>query len=126
MSKLQSEPLANSEPLPFDGSDDYMLMDLDYDTSTPPFVMTMGQTRNQPAKYVVPMASMTSEKEEEESSDEDEELPGPVESENPAYGSLDVIAVKQFQQSKMEPLSQFYVGSLTVVGLYILYRYLRK
>lgn len=124
MSYLQSNNLANAKPIPFDDSDEYMFMDLDYDTSTPPFVMTMGKTRNEPAKYVVPMAKIPEK--EEESDTEDEELPGPVESENPAYGSLDVIAVKQFQQSKMEPMSQFYVGSLTVVGLYILYRYLRK
>jgi hypothetical protein len=119
--QIASETLAKNEPVPFDGSEEYMLMDLDADT--PPFVMTMAQ-----AKYVIPAANIQ-EKEDEDSSDsssEDDDLPGPVESENPAYGSLDVIAVKQFQQSKMEPLSQFYVGSLTVVGLYILYRYLRK
>ncbi len=118
--QIASETLAKNEPVPFDGSEEYTFADVDADT--PPFVMTMAQ-----AKYVIPAANIQ-EKEDEDSeeSDEEEDLPGPVESENPAYGSLDVIAVKQFQQSKMEPLSQFYVGSLTVVGLYILYRYLRK
>lgn len=119
--QISSNNLANNEPVPFDGSEEYMLMDLEYDTSTPSFVMTMNPNVNKPAKYVASVAKDAEEDEEDET-----DLPGPVESENPTYGSLDVIAVKQFQQSQMEPLSQFYVGSLTVVGLYILYRYLRK
>jgi hypothetical protein len=121
--QIAPETLAKNEPVPFDGSEEYMFADIDADTRTPPFVMTMNPSVNKPAKYVAPVTKLEDDEDDE---DDDEDLPGPVESENPTYGSLDVIAVKQFQQSKMEPLSQFYVGSLTVVGLYILYRYLRK
>lgn len=39
---------------------------------------------------------------------------------------LDVIAVKQLQESKLDPVANVFMGSLTVVGLYVLYRYLHK
>jgi hypothetical protein len=39
---------------------------------------------------------------------------------------LDVITVKQVQESKLDPVTNIFVGSLTVVGLYVLYRYLHK
>jgi hypothetical protein len=39
---------------------------------------------------------------------------------------LDVIAVKQVQESKLDPVANVFMGSITVVGLYVLYRYLHK
>jgi hypothetical protein len=39
---------------------------------------------------------------------------------------LDVIAVKQVHESKLDPVANVFMGSLTVVGLYVLYRYLHK
>jgi len=39
---------------------------------------------------------------------------------------LDVIAVKQVHESKLDPVTNVFMGSLTVVGLYVLYRYLHK
>jgi hypothetical protein len=101
-----------NEPVPLDRKQpsDYMLSDLDYDT-TIPFSMVSGQTK--------PTYTAVSAKEDSDSETESEE-----EDETPDV--LDVIAVKQFHQSKMDRMSQFYMGSLTVVGLYILFRYLRK
>jgi hypothetical protein len=45
-----------------------------------------------------------------------------------AVGSpiLDVIAVKQVQESKLDPVANVFMGSLTIVGLFVLYRYLHK
>lgn len=50
-------------------------------------------------------------------SDDDVALVSPV---------LDVIAIKQVQESKLDPVANVFMGSLTVVGLYVLYRYLHK
>jgi hypothetical protein len=97
-------------PLDRNHPSDYMLSDLDYDT-TPAFSMVSGKPK--------PTYTAVSAKEDSDSETESEEK-----DETPDV--LDVIAVKQFHQSKMDGASQFYIGSLTVVGLYILYRYLRK
>jgi hypothetical protein len=50
-------------------------------------------------------------------SDDDVDVVAPV---------LDVIAVKQVKESKLDPMTNVFMGSLTVVGLYVLYRYLHK
>lgn len=105
----ESVPL--SVPLDRNHPSDYMLSDLDYDT-TIPFSMVSGQTK---PTYTAVSAKEDSDSETEEEGEKDEKSE-----------VLDVIAVKQFHQSKMDRMSQFYMGSLTVVGLYILFRYLRK
>lgn len=114
------------EPIPFDDIDDYTYTDLDYDDSLPLFRMSHESSSLNPRRYKK-MTNILSplegeDPEMDESSDDDE----PVEPEQPEYGSLDVIAVKQFHQSKMDITSQIYVGSLTILGLFILFRFLRK
>jgi hypothetical protein len=37
----------------------------------------------------------------------------------------DVIASKQFAQSHMSTMNTVYIGSLTIVGLYVLFRYMK-
>jgi hypothetical protein len=37
----------------------------------------------------------------------------------------DVIASKMFEQSKMSTINTVYIGSLTIVGLYVLFRYMK-
>jgi len=112
-----------TEPIPFDDIDDYTYTDLDYDDSLPPFRMAHESSSLNPHRYkkltniLLPLEGET---EMDESSDEEED------ESVPEYGSLDVIAVKQFQQSKMDITSQIYVGSLTILGLFILFRFLRK
>jgi len=112
------------DPIPFDDIDDYTYTDLDYDDSLPPFYMAHESSSLNPRRYKK-LTNILSpiEGEQEESSDDEGEQ---VEPEKPEYGSLDVIAVKQFHQSKMNITSQIYVGSLTILGLYVLFRFLRK
>lgn len=38
----------------------------------------------------------------------------------------DVIVSKQFEESYMSPMNRIYIGSLTIVGLYVLFRYLKE
>jgi hypothetical protein len=114
-----------TEPLPFDDVDDYTFSNLDYDDSLPPFRMAHESSSLNPRRYkkLTNILSPIEGGDQEESSDadDDEKVEQP-----PEYGSLDVIAVKQFHQSKMDITSQIYVGSLTILGLFILFRYLRK
>jgi hypothetical protein len=112
------------EPIPFDYTDDYTYTDLDYDDSLPLFHMAHESSSLNPRRYkkLTNILSPIEGENLDESSDEDE----PVEPETPEYGSLDVIAVKQFHQSNMDITSQIYVGSLTILGLFILFRFLRK
>lgn len=37
----------------------------------------------------------------------------------------DVIASKMFEQSKMSTINTVYIGSLTIIGLYVLFRYMK-
>jgi hypothetical protein len=37
----------------------------------------------------------------------------------------DVVASKMFEQSKMSPINTVYIGSLTIIGLYVLFRYMK-
>ncbi len=43
-------------------------------------------------------------------------------SETPVPQVPDVIASKMFEQSKMSTINTIYIGSLTVIGLYVLFR----
>ena len=113
-----------TEPVPFDDVDDYSYTDLDYDDSLPPFYMAHESSSLNPRRYKK-LTNILSPIEGEyvhELSDDDEK----VESKTPEYGSLDVIAIKQFQESKMDITTQIYMGSLTILGLFVLFRYLRK
>lgn len=116
-----------TEPIPFDESDDYTYSDLDYDTTLPPFRMAHESSSLNPRRYkkLTNILSPIDGENPEDSSDEDD-ADEKVEPEKPIYGSLDVIAVKQFHQSKMDIASQIYMGSLTILGLFILFRFLRK
>jgi len=111
-----------TEPIPFDDIDDYTYTDLDYDDSLPPFYMAHESSSLNPRRYkkLTNILSPIEGREVDESSEDDEKVEPP-----PEYGSLDVIAVKQFQQSKMDMTTQIYVGSLTILGLFVLFRYLR-
>jgi len=113
-----------TDPIPFDHTDDYTFSNLDYDDSLPPFYMAHASSSLNPYRYKK-LTNILSpiEGEPEESSDDEGEK---VEPEKPEYGSLDVIAVKQFHQSKMDLTSQIYVGSLTILGLFIAFSFLRK
>ena len=113
------------EPIPFDDIDDYTYSDLDYDDSLPPFYMAHESSSLNPRRYkklTNILSPIDGEDPEMDESSDDEQ----VEPEQPEYGSLDVIAVKQFHQSKMDITSQIYVGSLTILGLFVLFRYFRK
>lgn len=114
------------EPIPFDDTDDYTYSDLDYDDSLPPFYMAHESSSLNPRRYkkLTNILSPIEGGDLHDSSDEEDDAK--VEPEAPEYGSLDVIAVKQFHQSKMDITSQIYVGSLTILGLFVLFRYLRK
>ncbi len=115
----QSIP-ASFEPAP-SASNDYMFAELEEKQSHSQFTMT----HSDQSKYYVPLSPDTEGVDDVQSEEEDEEDEEDAEISN-EYGSLDVIAVKQFHQSNMDFTSQLYVGSLTVLGLYVLYRYLRK
>jgi len=115
------------EPIPFDDIDDYTYTDLDYDDSLPPFYMAHESSSLNPRRYKkLTNILLPLEGGEVDDSSSEEEHDAKVEPEAPEYGSLDVIAVKQFQQSKMDITTQIYVGSLTILGLFVLFRYLRK
>ena len=45
--------------------------------------------------------------------------------ETPVPAVPDVIASKMFEQSKMSTINTVYIGSLTVIGLYVLFRYMK-
>ena len=38
----------------------------------------------------------------------------------------DIIVSKQFEESYMSTMNRVYIGSLTIVGLYVLFRYLKE
>jgi hypothetical protein len=46
-------------------------------------------------------------------------------SETPVPLVQDVVASKMFEQSKMSTINTIYIGSLTVIGLYVLFRYMK-
>lgn len=109
------------EPIPFDESDDYTYSDLDTDDSLPSFQMAPEVSTANPRRYKK-LTNILSIDPTATESDEDE----PEEPEKQEHGSLDVIAVKQFHQSTMDLSTRIYVGSLTIVGLFVLFRYFRK
>ena len=45
--------------------------------------------------------------------------------ETPVPPVPDVIASKILEQSKMSTINKIYIGSLTVIGLYVLFRYIK-
>jgi hypothetical protein len=108
-----------SQPVPFETSGDYMFAELEENVSYPQF--TMAPTDK--PKYYVPVSPMMDNNEDTKSEESEESEVDEVSNE---YAPLDVIAVKQFHQSQMDFTNQLYAGSLTALGLYILYRYLRK
>lgn len=100
-----------TEPVPFEYThltSDYTLTEIEH---TPSF--TMAQTNK--SKFYVPVSVKESDSDHENTKDDDAK-----------QDPLDVIAVKQFHQSKMDFVNQVYVGSLTILGLYIVYKYLRR
>jgi hypothetical protein len=137
---LSSSPEPFIEPLKettVDGFEDYLkLVMSDYaiysETSpdtTPKYTM-ISKTQVSPnnrsvqtaeASHVFNDPSLTEESEsaknaEKQSLRDTESAPVPV---------PDVIASKMFEQSKMSTINTVYIGSLTVIGLYVLFRYMK-
>jgi hypothetical protein len=48
-----------------------------------------------------------------------------VQTETPIPQVPDVVASKMFEQSKMSTINTVYIGSLTIIGLYVLFRYMQ-
>jgi hypothetical protein len=63
------------------------------------------------------MISKTAKKEEKEAQTDGAETSVPQ--------VPDVIASKMFEQSKMSTINTVYIGSLTMIGLYVLFRYMK-
>lgn len=117
---MNLDDTSTTEPIPFDDYDYYAITDLDYDDSLPPFKMSAESSKLNPRRYNK-MMNILYPSQENDSDDEEE-----VESEKPKYGSLDVISLNHLNHSKLDWMSQMYIGSLTMVGLYVLFRYYRK
>jgi hypothetical protein len=126
-SNYLEEPNQNT-PQPFDSSDDYVFADVNDDTHVQ-YSTIEYKPETQKYQYIALSEKIDSEyaEESDEESDEDsvEESDKEI-NKKPESGSMDVIAVKQFVQSKMDLPNQIYFGSLTILGLYILYRLMRK
>ena len=114
---------------PFDSSDDYVFADIDDDETRVQYSTMEYKPETQSTKYIALSEKIDSEYAEESDEESDEESVEDSDKEinkKPESGSMDVIAVKQFVQSKMDLPNQIYFGSLTLLGLYILYRLMRK
>ena len=73
-------------------------------------------------KYTM-VSSNPNSQSNDDSSDEENEEPTISPSIVPPMG--DVMASKQMDESKMSTINTIYIGSLTVIGLYVLFRYLK-
>jgi hypothetical protein len=120
---MNLDEATTTEPIPFDDYDYYEYTDLDYDDSLPPFKMAPESSYLSPYRYKKTMNILSYSEDYDEDSYSDE---GEVEPEKPEYGSLDVISLNHLNRSKLDLMSQIYIGSLTMVGLFVLFRYFRK
>ena len=109
-----------SEPIPFD--DYYSVTNLDYDDKLPPFKMSPETSELNPHRYNKTMNILSYSADYDNDSYSDE---GDIEPEIPKYGELNVSSINQTNK-KLDVTSQIYFGSLTIVGLFILFRYLKK
>jgi hypothetical protein len=119
---MNLDDVTSTEPIPFDDYDYYHETDIDYDDSLPPFKMSPESSDLSPYRYKKTMNILSYSDDYGEDSYSDE---GELEPEKPKYGDLDVISLNQ-SNKKLDIMSQIYFGSLTMVGLFILFRYLKK
>lgn len=120
---MNLDKVSTTEPIPFDDYEYYSVTDLDYDDTLPPFKMAPEKPGTNHARYNKNMNILSYSADYDDDSYSDE---GDVEPEKPQYGSLDVISLNQLNHPKMDVMSQIYIGSLTMVGLFVLFRYFRK
>ena len=73
-------------------------------------------------KYTMVSSNPTAQPDDDSSDEENEE---PKHEPTVVPSIRDVIASKQMEESKMSTINTIYIGSLTIVGLYILFRYLK-
>ena len=119
---MNLDNISTTEPIPFDDYEHYLETDLDNDNALPPFKMSAESSDLSPYRYKKTMNILSYSEDYAEDSYSDE---GEIEPEKPKYGDLDVISVNQ-SNKKLDIMSQIYFGSLTMVGLFILFRYLKK
>uniref|UniRef100_A0A6C0K0G9 Uncharacterized protein n=1 Tax=viral metagenome TaxID=1070528 RepID=A0A6C0K0G9_9ZZZZ len=117
--------MLSSSPEPFmkisketsiEGFEDYMQLNIDdyavYAETSPdtiPKYTMISKIQNMKAEPI--------KKDEKEEQTDNTETPGPI--------VQDVIASKMFEQSKMSTINTVYIGSLTIIGLYVLFRYMK-
>jgi hypothetical protein len=123
----------------YDGFEDYMRLDMaDYaiysetsPDSAPKYTMisqSQVSPNNRSAQTAESSYVFNSYTEENESSKKAEEQS--LQDDMPTSGPTsvpvpDVIASKLLEQSKMSTINTVYIGSLTVIGLYVLFRYMK-
>ena len=107
----------------YEGFEDYMKLDIsDYEiysetsTDTPAkyTMISKHQTAQSPNKQEAQNKKMADKSKGYQDYDDSPMIPVP-----------DVIASKMFEQSKMSTINTVYIGSLTIVGLYVLFRYMK-
>jgi hypothetical protein len=118
----------SSNKTKYEGFEDYMKLDIsDYDlysevSPDTPAKYTMiskpqpGQSPNKPEKEQGQPTKKTGGSESKGYQDYDDP---------PMIAVPDVIASKMFEQSKMSTINTVYIGSLTIIGLYVLFRYMK-
>jgi hypothetical protein len=95
-----------------EGFEDYLKLD------TPDYAVYAETSTDTAPKYtMISNPHDTSVKSSKKENHEVTETSGPV--------IPDVIASKMFEQSKMSTINTVYIGSLTVIGLYVLFRYMK-
>jgi hypothetical protein len=108
----------------YEGFEDYMKLDItDYE-------IYAETTPDKPAKYTMiskhqndqSPTKKTTKSESKGYQDYDDSYMAPA---PPVPPVPDVIASKMFEQSKMSTINTVYIGSLTIVGLYVLFRYMK-
>ena len=107
----------------YEGFEDYMKLDItDYeiysetspDTPAKYTMISKPQNAQSPKKPEAQNKKMADESKGYQDYDDSSMIPVP-----------DVIASKMFEQSKMSTINTVYIGSLTIVGLYVLFRYMK-
>lgn len=122
---MNLDNISTPEPIAFDDYDYYTYTDLDYDDSLPPFKMVSESSDLSPCRYKKKMNILFPSQEDDDSEYSDDYYERIAESEKKQYGSLDIISLN-VANNKLDFTSQLYFGSLTMVGLFILFRYFKK
>jgi hypothetical protein len=98
-----------SKETSIEGFEDYLKLNID------DYAVYSETSPDTTPKYT--MISKSAKKEEKEAQTDGAETSGPQ--------VPDVIASKMFEQSKMSTINTVYIGSLTMIGLYVLFRYMK-